>query len=53
LRAALAVALAAALIAPAGRNGHTYAFAVMVRGGAIANARRAQDRVARALAAAR
>ena len=36
-----------------GRNGHTYAFAVIVEGRSIAKARRAQDRVARALAAAR
>jgi D-alanyl-D-alanine carboxypeptidase len=36
-----------------GRNRHTHAFAVMVRGRDIAQARRAQDRVARALAAAR
>ena len=36
-----------------GRNRHTYAFAVLVQGGAIAQARRAQDRVARALASAR
>ena len=36
-----------------GRNRHTFAFAVLVQGGAIAAARRAQDRVARALAAAR
>lgn len=35
------------------RNGHTYAFAVMAQGGAVSRARRAQDRVARALAAAR
>jgi D-alanyl-D-alanine carboxypeptidase len=37
----------------AGRNRHTYAFAVLVRGRATGKARRAQDRVARALAAAR
>jgi serine-type D-Ala-D-Ala carboxypeptidase/endopeptidase (penicillin-binding protein 4) len=36
-----------------GRNGHRYAFAVLVRGRDTAQARRAQDRVARALAAAR
>jgi serine-type D-Ala-D-Ala carboxypeptidase/endopeptidase (penicillin-binding protein 4) len=36
-----------------GRNGHTYAFAVLVRGRATSKARRAQDRVAQALAAAR
>jgi D-alanyl-D-alanine carboxypeptidase len=36
-----------------GRNGHTYAFAVIVEGRPIAKARRAQDRIARALAAAR
>jgi serine-type D-Ala-D-Ala carboxypeptidase/endopeptidase (penicillin-binding protein 4) len=36
-----------------GRDRHTYAFAVMAQGGGIAKARRAQDRVARALAAAR
>jgi D-alanyl-D-alanine carboxypeptidase/D-alanyl-D-alanine-endopeptidase (penicillin-binding protein 4) len=36
-----------------GRNGHTYGFAVMVRGGAVGPARRAQDRVAQALASAR
>ena len=36
-----------------GRNGHTYAFAVIVEGRSIAKTRRAQDRVARALAAAR
>ena len=36
-----------------GRNGRTYAFAVIVEGRSIAKARRAQDRVARALAAAR
>ena len=36
-----------------GRNGRTYAFAVIVEGRPIAKARRAQDRVARALAAAR
>ena len=37
----------------AGRNRHTYAFAVLVRGRDPTKARRAQDRVARALAAAR
>ena len=36
-----------------GRNGHLYAFAVLVQGRDTAKARRAQDRVARALAAAR
>jgi D-alanyl-D-alanine carboxypeptidase/D-alanyl-D-alanine-endopeptidase (penicillin-binding protein 4) len=36
-----------------GRNGHTYAFAVAVRGGDLAAAQRAQDRVAQALAATR
>ena len=36
-----------------GRNGHLYAFAVLVRGRDTTKARRAQDRVARALAAAR
>jgi len=36
-----------------GRNRHTYAFAVLVRGRATSKARRAQDRIARALAAAR
>jgi len=36
-----------------GRNRHTYAFAVLVRGRGLERARRAQDRVARALAAAR
>lgn len=36
-----------------GRNRHTYAFAVLAEGGAIAKARRAQDRVASALATAR
>lgn len=36
-----------------GRNRHAYAFAVLVEGGDIAVARRAQDRVAHALAAAR
>jgi serine-type D-Ala-D-Ala carboxypeptidase/endopeptidase (penicillin-binding protein 4) len=36
-----------------GRNRHTYAFAVLVRGRGTSKARRAQDRVARALAAAR
>ena len=36
-----------------GRNGHTYAFAVLVQDRAPGKARRAQDRVARALAAAR
>ena len=36
-----------------GRNGHTYAFAVLVQGRAPSKARRAQDRVAQALAAAR
>jgi D-alanyl-D-alanine carboxypeptidase len=36
-----------------GRNRHTYAFAVLARGRDVAKARRAQDRVARALAAAR
>jgi D-alanyl-D-alanine carboxypeptidase/D-alanyl-D-alanine-endopeptidase (penicillin-binding protein 4) len=36
-----------------GRNGHTYAFAVMAQGAAVSRARVAQDRVARALAAAR
>jgi D-alanyl-D-alanine carboxypeptidase/D-alanyl-D-alanine-endopeptidase (penicillin-binding protein 4) len=36
-----------------GRNGHTYAFAVMANGADLSRARRAQDRVARALAAAR
>ena len=35
------------------RDGHTYAFAVIVEGRPVAQARRAQDRVARALAAAR
>ena len=34
-----------------GRNGRLYAFAVLVQGGDTAKARRAQDRVARALAA--
>jgi serine-type D-Ala-D-Ala carboxypeptidase/endopeptidase (penicillin-binding protein 4) len=37
----------------AGRNRHTYAFAVLVQGRDTSKARRAQDRVARALAAAR
>jgi D-alanyl-D-alanine carboxypeptidase/D-alanyl-D-alanine-endopeptidase (penicillin-binding protein 4) len=37
----------------AGRNRHTYAFAVLVQGRDTSRARRAQDRVARALAAAR
>ena len=37
----------------AGRNRHTYAFAVLVRGRDTSRARRAQDRVARALAAVR
>jgi D-alanyl-D-alanine carboxypeptidase/D-alanyl-D-alanine-endopeptidase (penicillin-binding protein 4) len=36
-----------------GRNRHTYAFAVLVRGRDTSKARGAQDRVARALAAAR
>jgi D-alanyl-D-alanine carboxypeptidase/D-alanyl-D-alanine-endopeptidase (penicillin-binding protein 4) len=36
-----------------GRNGRTYAFAVIAEGRSITKARRAQDRVARALAAAR
>jgi len=36
-----------------GRNRHTYAFAVIVQGRSVAKARRAQDRVARALAGAR
>jgi D-alanyl-D-alanine carboxypeptidase/D-alanyl-D-alanine-endopeptidase (penicillin-binding protein 4) len=36
-----------------GRNRHTYAFAVLVRGRAVERAKRAQDRVARALAGAR
>jgi D-alanyl-D-alanine carboxypeptidase/D-alanyl-D-alanine-endopeptidase (penicillin-binding protein 4) len=36
-----------------GRNRHTYAFAVLVRGRATGKARRAQDRIARALAVAR
>jgi serine-type D-Ala-D-Ala carboxypeptidase/endopeptidase (penicillin-binding protein 4) len=36
-----------------GRNRHTYAFAVLVRGRDTGKARAAQDRVARALAAAR
>jgi D-alanyl-D-alanine carboxypeptidase/D-alanyl-D-alanine-endopeptidase (penicillin-binding protein 4) len=36
-----------------GRNGHVYAFAVLVQGRDVEPARRAQDRVARALAAAR
>ena len=36
-----------------GRNGHAYAFAVLVQGRDTSKARRAQDRVARALAAAR
>jgi serine-type D-Ala-D-Ala carboxypeptidase/endopeptidase (penicillin-binding protein 4) len=36
-----------------GRNGHDYAFAVLVRGRDARKARAAQDRVARALAAAR
>jgi serine-type D-Ala-D-Ala carboxypeptidase/endopeptidase (penicillin-binding protein 4) len=36
-----------------GRNAHMYAFAVLVQGRAPSKARRAQDRVARALAAAR
>jgi serine-type D-Ala-D-Ala carboxypeptidase/endopeptidase (penicillin-binding protein 4) len=36
-----------------GRNRHTYAFAVLVQGRDTGKARRAQDRVARALAAAR
>ncbi len=36
-----------------GRNRHTYAFAVLAGGGSIAKAKGAQDRVARALAAAR
>ena len=36
-----------------GRNRHTYAFAVLVQGRDTSKARRAQDRVARALAAAR
>jgi serine-type D-Ala-D-Ala carboxypeptidase/endopeptidase (penicillin-binding protein 4) len=36
-----------------GRGGHTYAFAVLVQGRATSKARRAQDRVARALADAR
>jgi D-alanyl-D-alanine carboxypeptidase len=35
------------------RNGHTYAFAVTAQGAAVSRARRAQDRVARALAEAR
>ena len=35
------------------RDGHTHAFAVIVEGRPLARARRAQDRVARALAAAR
>jgi D-alanyl-D-alanine carboxypeptidase/D-alanyl-D-alanine-endopeptidase (penicillin-binding protein 4) len=37
----------------AGRNRHRYAFAVLVQGRDTSKARRAQDRVARALAAAR
>ncbi|HTE63609.1 MAG TPA: D-alanyl-D-alanine carboxypeptidase [Solirubrobacteraceae bacterium] len=37
----------------AGRNRHTYAFAVLVQGRDTSKARRAQDRVAAALAAAR
>jgi D-alanyl-D-alanine carboxypeptidase/D-alanyl-D-alanine-endopeptidase (penicillin-binding protein 4) len=37
----------------AGRNRHTYAFAVLVQGRDTSRARRAQDRVARALAGAR
>ena len=36
-----------------GRNGHDYAFAVLVQGRDTAKARAAQDRVAKALAAAR
>lgn len=36
-----------------GRNGHVYAFAVLVQGRDTTKARRAQDRVARALASAR
>jgi serine-type D-Ala-D-Ala carboxypeptidase/endopeptidase (penicillin-binding protein 4) len=36
-----------------GRNRHTYAFAVLVQGRSTSKARRAQDRVARALAASR
>jgi D-alanyl-D-alanine carboxypeptidase len=36
-----------------GRNRHTYAFAVLVQGRDTGKAREAQDRVARALAAAR
>jgi serine-type D-Ala-D-Ala carboxypeptidase/endopeptidase (penicillin-binding protein 4) len=36
-----------------GRNRHTYAFSVLVQGRAPSKARRAQDRVARALAGAR
>jgi D-alanyl-D-alanine carboxypeptidase/D-alanyl-D-alanine-endopeptidase (penicillin-binding protein 4) len=36
-----------------GRKGHTYAFAILVRGRDTSRARAAQDRVARALAAAR
>ncbi len=36
-----------------GRNGHEYAFAVLVRDRGTTAARRAQDRVARALADAR
>jgi D-alanyl-D-alanine carboxypeptidase/D-alanyl-D-alanine-endopeptidase (penicillin-binding protein 4) len=36
-----------------GRNGHVYAFAVLVQGRDTSKARAAQDRVARALAAAR
>jgi serine-type D-Ala-D-Ala carboxypeptidase/endopeptidase (penicillin-binding protein 4) len=36
-----------------GRNRHTYAFAVLVSGAGVERARRAQDAVARALAAAR
>jgi serine-type D-Ala-D-Ala carboxypeptidase/endopeptidase (penicillin-binding protein 4) len=36
-----------------GRNGHPYAFAVLVQGRATSKARRGQDRVARALADAR
>lgn len=36
-----------------GRNRHAYGFAVLVSGRKVATARRAQDRVARALASAR
>ena len=35
-----------------GRNGHSYGFAVLVRGRDVGKARRAQDRVAQALASA-